>query len=357
MSSPLHLRSRFRSLLSRAKAKLKREANTLAYAHLPLKEKTIQLAQEQCLTHASEAFKVFGHTTLRGILSAAEVHEIAAGLATLGAGLENSETKITIAPVEKCNAIQKIIFNSELHEILTKIIPPFWHYGSDAFVGYPVFGKHRDTFLSPPFLKVFIPLVPCTFSVLPGSHCAGDYYASRAGKYVTAWDSGKTLSPPVSEVYFTDTERKVVADVAYLNTENLFTRIHLDPGDIFIFHQNQVHGLDADHDKNFFLSVTIVPSPAASHEYGLTRAQHVDRVIENIVATAACDFQLSAQRNLDPEENLFKGYKFNDEDLSVLVRNGGWHDCFGLRFIGGDRWIDAYNQLKHKGIQHIQDEL
>lgn len=139
-----------------------------------------------------------------------------------------------------------------------------------------------------------------------------------------------------------------MADIAYLATENLFTKIHLNPGDIFIFHQNQVHGLNADHDQNFFLSISVVPSPVASAEYGLTRTQHIDRVVDNIVATAACDYQLSAQRNLDPEENLFKGYKFSGEDLSSLINNGGWHDCFGLRFIDNDLWTEAFNALKYK---------
>lgn len=210
MTRSLHLRSRVRRLLGKIKGRVTKKATQLDHEHLslPLGDKIFQLAQEQCLSHASEAFKVFGHTTLRGILSAAEICEIESSLTALGAGVENTETLITIAPVEKCSAIQKIVFNSKLLDILSKIIPPFWYYGSDAFVGSPVFGKHRDTFLNPPFFKIFIPLVPCTFSVLPGSHRAGDYYASRAGKYVTDWDNGKAISAPVSEVHFADRREK-----------------------------------------------------------------------------------------------------------------------------------------------------
>lgn len=157
MSSPLHLRSRFRSLLSRAKGKLRREANTLAYAHLPLKEKTIQLAQEQCLSHAAQAFQVFGHTTLRGILSKEEIKKISTGLDEIGAGLSCQDSVITVAPVEKSRKLQDVVFNSELLYVLKSLLPPFWYFGSDACVGVPIFSKHRDTFYTPPLLQDFHP--------------------------------------------------------------------------------------------------------------------------------------------------------------------------------------------------------
>ena len=47
MATPKHLSLRLRSLLSRIQGKLKPEANMLACLHLPLKRKTIQLAEDQ----------------------------------------------------------------------------------------------------------------------------------------------------------------------------------------------------------------------------------------------------------------------------------------------------------------------
>ena len=286
MSSPLQLRSCFRSLLSRAKGKLKREVSTLAYEHLklPLKEKTIQLAQEQCLAHAAQAFQVFGHTTLRGILSDAEVAKIAEGLDDIGAGIENTNSIITLSPIEKSRKIQEVVFGTCLLDVFKRLLPPFWYYGSDACVGVPVFTKHRDTFYSPPFFKIFIPLVPCTFAILPGSHWPGDCYSREVSRYASDWDSGMPAQFPAGEVHFSHTLGKVVADMTYVDPENLFLHRQINPGDIFIFNQCAVHSLRTDVDKNFFLALTVVPSPVAASSFGFTRTEHLERVIANIAS-------------------------------------------------------------------------
>lgn len=217
MSRPLQLRSRFRSLLSRSKGKLKREVSRLAYEHLkrPLKAKTIQLAQEQCLAHAAQAFQVFGHTTLRGILSDAEVAKIAEGLDDIGAGIENTNSIITFSPIEKSRKIQEVVFSTSLLDVLKKLLPPFWYFGSDACVGVPVFTKHRDTFYSPPFFKIFIPLVPCAFAILPGSNWPGDSYSRQVSRYASDWDSGIPARFPASEVHFRQDRGKTISDMSY----------------------------------------------------------------------------------------------------------------------------------------------
>lgn len=353
------MRHRFKSIVARVKGKLKHQASQLAYEHLnlPLKEKTFELAQDQCLAHAAQAFTVFGHTTLRGVLTRAELEAIGAGLTELGGGLAESQTVTVVSPVEKSRVIQDVVFQPQLLSLFQKILSPFWYYSSDAFTGFPVFSRHRDTFLNPPFYKIFIPLVPCTFSVIPGSRKAGDIYAREVGKYATGWDSGDMLSFPVSEVHIRSAEAKVVADVSSLTPEEISIHRRLVPGDIFIFCQNAVHGLIAQNDKNWFLSISVVPSPTTSVRYGLTRTEHLECIVNNIVATAVVNYQLSSLRNVNPEESLFMGYTFNEQDLNARLQDGNWNDCFGLRFIEKEKWVQALQSYRFKGIQHIQNEL
>ena len=359
MSSPLQLRSRFRFLLSRAKGKLKSEVSTLAYEllKLPLKEKTIHLAQEQCLAHAAQAFQVFGHTTLRGILSDAEVAKIAEGLDDIGAGIENKNSIITFSPIEKSRKIQEVVFSTSLLDVLRNLLPPFWYYGSDACVGVPVFTKHRDMFYSPPFLKIFIPLVPCTFSILPGSHWPGDSYSREVSRYASDWDSGIPAEFPAAEVHFSQAQGKTISDMSYVDSEDLFLHRQIEPGDIFIFNTCAVHGLITNIDKNFFLAFLVLPSPLSASSYGLTRTEHLERIIANISSHSACEYHLSKLKKVSPEGCLFTGYKFSDEDFARLIREGSWHDCFGLRFIEEEKWRQAFEAGKHQCFERLQDTL
>lgn len=359
MTQPLHLRSRVRSLLEKFKGKVKKTTNQMAYQHLslPLGEKTFQLAQEQCLAHAAQAFRVFGHTTLRGILSEEEVAKICMGLADLNVGPACQEHVITASPVEKSRTIQEIVFDPLLLEVLKSLLPPFWYFGSDACVGHPTFTKHRDTFFTPPFIKIFIPLVPCTFAILPGSHWPGDSYAREVSRYASDWDSGIPARFPAAEVHFSKAPGKAVADLSYVDPEALFLHRPIKPGDLFIFNHGAVHGLKTDIDKNCFLAVTVVPSPVAASSYGLTRTEHLERIIANIASSSACEYQLSKLKKINPEEVLFSGYKFSEEDFSRLIKEGTWHDCFGLRFIEKDKWLEAFEAGKHECFQRVQNHL
>lgn len=351
------------TLIAKAKGRVKRQTTVLAYQHLalPLKEKTFELAQEQCLAHAADALEIFGNTTLRGFLSDEEVKEIAAGLEEIGAGFSCQETVLSANPVEKSVRIQHVVFSASFLSILNKLLPPFWYYASDSCIGLPEFTKHRDTIYAPPFLKVFIPLSPCTFAILPGSHWPGDSYSRRVGKHASNWDSGNEPTLPASEVHFQSSKTKQVADISYLAAEDLFLHRHLSPGDVFVFNQCAVHGLKADLSRNFFLALTLVPSPVAASRYGLTRTQHVEAIIENIVSSSACEYHLSKGKKIDPEECLFSGYKFSEQDLDRLTSGGSsggiWNNCFGLRFIEKEKWQQAFEQNRHLAFQRLQNTL
>lgn len=351
------------TLIAKAKGKVKRRTTALAYQHLdlPLQEKTFALAQEQCLAHAADALEIFGHTTLRGFLNPQEVDEISTGLTEIGAGLSCDETVLSANPVEKSVRLQNVVFSESFLSVLQKLLPPFWYYASDSCIGLPEFTKHRDTFYNPPFLKVFIPLAPCTFAILPGSHWPGDHYARRVGQHASNWDTGNEPALPASEVHFQSSETKRVSEISYLATEDLFLHRRLSPGDVFLFNQCAVHGLRAEHDKNFFLALTLVPSPIAASRYGLTRTQHLETIIENIASSSACEYHLSKGKKIDPEECLFSGYKFTEQDLERLTSGGSsggiWNNCFGLRFIDQDKWRQVFEQNKHLAFQRLQNDL
>lgn len=88
--SSLNIRQRLRALTAKVKRKVRGKANAYAgyiYLGLTMKERSFQLGQEQCLAHAAQALDVFGHTTLRSLLSEKEVAAISAGLAKFEAGL------------------------------------------------------------------------------------------------------------------------------------------------------------------------------------------------------------------------------------------------------------------------------
>lgn len=199
-------------------------------------------------------------------------------------------------------------------------------------------------------------MAPGTFSILPGSHHAGDSYARKVGPYASAWDSGVDPGLPVSEVHFKQGS-KTVLDVFSLASEDLFHSKQIKPGDVFISNQSAVHGLKAEGGKNFFLAVTVVPSPVAASTYGFTRTEYVERVIASIVSSSAVEWQLSKLKKVSADEVLFTGYKFSDEDLGRLASQGGWNDCFGLRFIEEERWKQTFNANKHLAIQRLQDDL
>lgn len=319
---------------------------------------TIQLAQDQCLAHAAKSLDLFGHVTLRQIFAADEVAAICSGLDELDAGLSSARTITTVSPVEKSRQIQDVVFSAALHQVLSKVLPPFWYFSSDAYVGGPVFPPHRDTFLNPPFIKIFIPLVPCTFFVIQGSHHYHDRWARDIGKYATDWDSG-AVKKTMQDISFNASHGKIVSQFNHLKIDDLFTRSKLSPGDVFIFNQNCVHALNADPElgRNFFAAVSVVPSPAASGQYGMTRSEHLDQVILNISGSSACEYQLSNFKGVAADDCLFQGYKFSIDDLDRLAPPGNWNDCFGLRLINKEKWREAFDKLKYKGFQVIQDCL
>lgn len=95
----------------------------------------------------------------------------------------------------------------------------------------------------------------------------------------------------------------------------------------------------------------------AASTYGFTRTEYVERVIASIVSSSAVEWQLSKLKKVSADEVLFTGYKFSDEDLGRLASQGGWNDCFGLRFIEEERWKQTFNANKHLAIQRLQDDL
>lgn len=103
--------------------------------------------------------------------------------------------------------------------------------------------------------------------------------------------------------------------------------------------------------------MTVVSSPVAASSYGLTRTEHLARLIANVASSAACEYYLSKRKKLTPEECLFSGYKFSDEDFARLIKEGSWHDCFGLRFIEKDKWLTAFEVGKYEAFQRLQDQL
>lgn len=315
---------------------------------------TWQLANDQCLDLVSHFFKGFGHATLRNVLQNTDIKVIQDELEFIGAGISNTKTVTTIYPLEKSRTLQKILFNPRLLEILTKVLSPFWYYGSDSFIGHN-FPPHRDTFFNPPFFKALMPLIPCVFSVIPGSHCYGDTFACEVGKLATDWDSG-SLKRCMKEISF-NSDSKIVSHFNWLRPDELFTNINLNPGDIFLFSQNIVHALTASSGKNFFINLTLIPSSCASKQYGLTRTEHLEKVISNIAAICACEYQLSAIKGLAADDCIFQGYKFSKEDMTALTSAGSWNDCFGLGLISKERWLEAFKAVSYKGFQSIQDIL
>lgn len=193
--------------------------------------------------------------------------------------------------------------------------------------------------------------------MLPGSHLPGDIYSRTVSRYSENWSSGKQVECPAGEVHFSGSTDKVVASISYLQPENIFLQRALAPGDIFIFNQSAVHGLSARVNRNFFLAISVVPSPVSASIFGLKRKQHLKRIVANIATSSACEYQLAKRKGIDPGECLFDGYKFGEDDMRMLTREGEWHDLFGLRFIEKEVWRQAFDSAKSTCWEHLQNHL
>ena len=343
--------------LKRAIDKTAYEAATRYLIHVETPSQN-ELAAEEMLNEAKSSLDLLGFTVFRDRLSTKEIKKIFSEIVRLGCDPFNlEETKVLQAPLEKSHSTQEIVLSEDLLSSLREVIGSFWYCGSDGFCGYPIFPPHRDTFVNPPFIKIFIPLVECKFSILPGSHHYQDNYARAIGKHLTTWDTGHISKPVATNLYFDNLIRKKPSKIHRLHSKYLMHSERLKPGDLFIFNQNIVHSLESKKDRNIFISFSVVPSPEQANINTMSRKEHVDALINNIAATSSVGVSMSSNREVPVEEVIFTGYKFSPSDLDRLINKGGWNDYFGLRFITKEHWKKAFEAIKSTSPQHIQDNL
>lgn len=167
----------------------------------PKQEIIESLADEQIFHRAAQFLNVFGFTTLRSFIDGEQVKKIDAILNDMQSSLSDNKTLFT-SSIETNRDIQEILLSDALFNVVSKIIGPFWYFGSDAAVKTKAFPLHRDTFFNPPLYKIFIPTQPGVFQVLCGSHIVQDKFSKNAGSYICDWDKPNDLSHGNSSIYF-----------------------------------------------------------------------------------------------------------------------------------------------------------
>ena len=249
---------------SYVKQKLKEIAGyepTSEHTPASLNPATIKLAEQQRYGYARDHFNVFGYCRLSGFFASSESSASADSLDQLinvDKGVSTDQPVPFLGlPVERSRAIQDVLLVDSLAAAIESVVGPFWYFSSDASRGQDVFPLHRDTFFSPPCIKAFILLVTCTFKYLPGSHWDQDQFALLSGKFLSTWDNGAESKIAAYTLIYNHTQGQVLLDHHDVKSNPPpppICSIELKPGDVYLFQQNGIHGLNSFEGTNNFLA-------------------------------------------------------------------------------------------------------
>lgn len=323
----------------------------------PARELIVNLADEQLYNRAQNYLDVFGFTVFRSVLEIDKVKKLDSILAGLKINVQDDKT-IFSSPVEGSKDIQEILFNGSLFSKVSKVLGPFWYFGSDAAVNTKAFPLHRDTFFNPPVYKIFIPTQPAFFQVLCGSHYYNDEFSRRVGSYICNWDSPRNLSHGCPSIYFENIESEI-RPVGFEDSQKnpSLTKIPLKAGDVFIFNQNLVHGLLPEKSDTTFIAMSAFPSPENSKKFNLSREGHLENIIKSATAITLVEKDLSSWKKVNPDEITFPGQLFDEETLEKLTQHSELREYFGLLKIPMHTWRLAVEKYAHLRWEILRDNL
>lgn len=315
------------------------------------------LAEEKIYDRAEKFFDIFGFVSLRGFYKNDKIARIDKILNDFRNRSSANKT-LYFTPIEHNRDLQDIIITDCLFDVISKIIGPFWYGGSDAAVESKSFPLHRDTFFNPPVIKILIAIQPGMFQVLSGSHHPSDDFARNAGSYVCGWDRPNNLSNGSSSLYF-GSQHNVTKVVGYDDSHQNppLTNIPLNPGDIFVFNQNLVHGLQPINSTVSFVAFSVFPSPENSRKFNMSRREHLDNIIKSTAVMMLVENKLAASKNINVSEIVFPGKAFSETDLKRLIQDRRLRDYFGLFTISETAWHTAMQENSHASWEMLRNNL
>jgi hypothetical protein len=322
---------------------------------------TMQLAEQQRYGYAREHFHVFGYCRLSGFFTSLESNALADSLDQLlneDKGVSTDQPVPFLGlPVERSRGIQDVLLVDSLAAAIEAVVGPFWYISSDASRGQDVFPLHRDTFFSPPCIKAFIPLETCTFKYLPGSHWYHDQYASLSGKCLSTWDTGAESKIAADTLVYDHTQGRGLLDHHDIKSNPPVSSIALKSGDVFLFQQNGIHGLNALESSNKFLAFSFFPSPVNAAAFGLTRQDHLDKILQSVISLGVADSKLAAHRQIKADKISFD-YKFSSHDFaSICQRSPHWKRCMGFSRFSSEDWEYIASVYSYNFLETLRDPL
>jgi len=352
-----------RFIPSSVKQKLKEIAGLepTHYAPASLNSATMKLAEQQRYSYAKEHFNVFGYCRLSGFFASLESSALADSLDQLFNDEKGVSTDQPVPflsyPVERSRGIQDVLLVDSLAAAIESIVGPFWYLSSDASRGQDVFPLHRDTFFSPPCIKAFIPLANCTFKYLPGSHWYHDQYASLSGKCLSTWDTGADSRIAADTLFYDHTQDRSLLDHHDIKNTPPITSIGLKPGDVYLFQQNGLHGLNSLEGTNKFIAFSFFPAPVNALAYGLTRQDHLDKILESVISLVVADSKSADYRQIEVDKITFD-YKFSANDFaSICQRSSRWKAAMGFSRFSPTDWEHLSSAYSYNFLETLRNPL
>lgn len=304
------------------------------------------------LRFSKEALDIAGYITLRGIISPDNIQAIDKDLRHYlsSCGRDIATVQIAISGLIEDNLVlAKKIYSELTYDLLSTIVGEFWLWGSDACFAHSDFCLHRDLFSNPPVYKAFMPLNGCSFYVIPGSHIQTDRFARDIGQYVTSWDSsvGHT-SVALSELYFSaDASIVRLSNVKKLCDAPPLQVVPLNPGDIFLFNVNTVHGLGhsaSSSGRHDFISFSVVNTPTLYRKYHFdSRLQMLEALIDTKVA---CSLEEIKDGRSSPESSqAILPPKISNSVLDYLEASPKWNNSLGLSRISSHQVLTSFARV------------
>ena len=304
---------------------------------------------------------VFGYCRLSGFFTSTESSALADSLDQLlnednGVSTDQPVPFLGL-PVERSRGIQDVLLVDTLAAAIESVLGPFWYLSSDASRGQDVFPLHRDTFFSPPCIKAFIPLATCTFKYLPGSHWYNDQYASLSGKFLSTWDTGAQSKIAADILVYDQTQGRGLLDHHDIKSNPPVSSIELNPGDVYLFQQNGIHGLNSFEGTNKFLAFSFFPAPVNAHAYGLTRQDHLDTILQSVISLVVADSKSEDYRRIKVDKITFD-YKFSAHDFaSICQRSPHWKRCMGFSRFSPEDWEHLAKAYSYNFLETVKNPL
>jgi hypothetical protein len=174
---------------------------------------------------------------------------------------------------------------------------------------------------------------------------------------LSTWDTGVEPKIAADTLVYDHTQGRELVDHNDVKSNPPVASIGLQPGDIFLFQQNGIHGLNALESSNKFLAFSFFPSPVNAAAFGLTRQDHLDKILQSVISLVVAERNLADYKSISVDEIVFD-YKFSTLDFEAICqRSLRWKRCLGFSRFSPEDWEDLASIYSYNFLETLQNPL